>query len=178
MRKLTVAFVLVLAACAGGEADNETEADTPDVTTATEQNAPETQAPAEEPADEPADEPPAAGGVAITVTIGDETWEFPGTQCAYKNAPAGDAGSEWNVTNVDSRLQVYIADDEFGTLVSVADIENGANPTVYWEAAFDDVEITVNGDEITASGTFTDGVNGGTAEGTLTATCLDWFDAS
>ena len=179
MRKLTVAFVLVLTACAGGEADNETEADTPDVTTATEQNAPpETQDATEEPADEPADEPPAAGEIAITMSIGDETWEFPGALCAYYNVPAGDAGSEWNVSYTTDGLQVYVADDEFGTLASVADIENGGNPSVSWEATGGNVEITVNGDEITASGTFTDGVNGGTAEGTLTATCLDWFDAT
>jgi hypothetical protein len=73
---------------------------------------------------------------------------------------------------------VYIADDEFGTLASVADIENGGNPTVSWEAIGDAVEITVNGNQVTASGTFTDGVNGGTDQGTLTATCQDWFDAT
>jgi len=153
------------------------------VTTASDQESPpatETPAaePAEEPTEEPADEPAAAGGTAITMSIGDETWEFPAALCAYVNAPAGEAGSEWNVSHVNNGLQVYVADDEFGTLVSVADIENGGNPTVSWEAIGDAVEISVNGNQVTASGTFTDGVNGGTAQGTLTATCPDWYDAS
>ena len=177
MRKLSLAFVLVLAACGGGETDTATEPDTPDPTTAAPQDAPlETQAPADEPADEATEEP--IGEAAITLTIGDETWEFPGAQCAFLNAPAGDAGSEWNVSNIGNDLQVYVADDSFGTLVSIADIANGANPTVSWEAAFGDVEITVNGDDISATGTFVDMVNGGTAEGTLTATCPGWFDAT
>jgi hypothetical protein len=179
MKKLLMALVLVLAACGGGESATDTDPDTPDVETTSDQaSPPETQAPAEEPADEPADEPAPADEVAITMTIGDETWEFPAALCAYKYAPAGEAGSEWNVSHINNGLQVYVADDEFGTLVSVADIDNGGNPTVSWEAIGDSVEITVNSNDVTASGTFTDGVGGGTAQGTLTATCPDWFDAT
>lgn len=62
--------------------------------------------------------------------------------------------------------------------MSVADIENGGNPTVSWEALGDEVDITVDGNDISATGTFTDGVNGGTAEGTFEAHCNDWFDAT
>lgn len=62
--------------------------------------------------------------------------------------------------------------------MSVADIENGGNPTVSWEAFGDEVDITVDGNDISATGTFTDGVNGGTAEGTFAAHCNDWFDAT
>jgi hypothetical protein len=50
---------------------------------------------------------------------------------------------------------------------------------LFWEAAGDDVEITVDGDDISASGSFTDSVGGaGTVEGTLTARCTDWVDTS
>ena len=179
---LVVVAALIGVSCSS-DGSTDTGPDTPDAATTTNQESPpKTEAPAEEPADkpadEPADEPVATGGIAITISIGDETWEFPAALCAYKNAPAGEAGSEWNVSHVNNGLQVYIADDEFGTLVSVADIENGGNPTVSWEAIGDAVEITVNSNDVTASGTFTDGVNGGTAQGTLTATCSDWFDAT
>lgn len=182
IRYLLVVFALVLAACGGGNtADTgEDAASDPPVTAATQP--PATEAPAvdaPQTTEAPLDEPAAPGGAAgITLTIGDETWEFPTAFCAYYNAPAGEADSEWNVSQVDNGLQAYIADDEFGTLASVADIENGGNPTVSWEAIGDAVQITVNGNDVTATGTFTDGVNGGTAEGTLTATCLSWIDAS
>jgi hypothetical protein len=180
---LFISCVLVLAACGGGDTTDTTAADSSNTPTTvgatTQSDAADTPATASETTQAPAEEPaPSPGGAGITLTIGDETWEFPAALCAYKNAPAGEAGSEWNVSHVNNGLQVYIADDEFGTLVSVADIENGGNPTVSWEAIFDAVEITVNGNDVTASGTFTDGVNGGTAQGTLTATCPDWFDAT
>ena len=174
-----VGVVALVGASCSSDGATDTEPDTPDVTTASDQESlPNTQAQDEESADEPADEPAPAGDIAITISIGDETWEFPAALCAYKNGPAGEAGSEWNVSHVNNGLQVYIADDEFGTLVSVADIENGGNPTVSWEAIGDAVEITVDSNDVTATGTFTDGVNGGTAQGTLTATCPDWFDAT
>lgn len=180
LRFVVLVVVGLVAVSCSSDGATDTQPDTPDVTTAAldQESPPKTQAPVEESADEPADEPAPAGNIAITMSIGDETWEFPAALCAYKYAPAGEAGSEWNVSHVDNGLQVYIADDEFGTLVSVADIENGGNPTVSWEAIGDAVEITVKGNDVTASGTFSDGVNGGTAQGTLIATCPDWFDAT
>lgn len=177
-------MALVLAACGGGDSDTtEASDEAPAATEATaEQDAPpNTEAPAatEAPAeDEPAEEPAAAGEPLIVLTIGDETWEFPGAQCAFYFAPAGEEGSEWNVSNVNNGLQVYVNSDSFGEDVSIADIENGGNPTVSWEAFGDAVSIEVDGNDISATGTFTDNVNGGTAEGTLTATCPSWFDAT
>ncbi|MEA1901950.1 MAG: hypothetical protein U9N56_00320 [Actinomycetota bacterium] len=181
MKRLAIvlALALVFAACSGTEPGSDPEsADDPVTTAAASQD---TQAPADEPEpEEPAEEqaPAPQGEVAITLTIGDETWEFIGSLCAYVNALPGDEGSEWNVSMVQDGLQVYISDDSFGTLVSMADIENGANATVNWEASGDNLQLTVDGNDISATGTFRDEVNGGTAEGTLSATCADWFDAT
>jgi len=184
MKRLAIALALALivAACGGSDPASEPESDEGPAPTAGATQ--DTQAPAddpepeEEPTEEPAEEPATAGDIAITLTIGDETWEFPGSLCAFYNAPAGDAGSEWNVSYTQDGLQVYAADDEFGKLLSVADIENGGNPTVSWEASHDAVDITVDGNDISGTGTFTDNVNGGTVEGTFEAHCNDWYDAT
>jgi len=188
MKRLAIALalVLIIAACGGSNPASEPESDeapaptagaTQDTQAPADDPEPEEE-PAEEPPEESAEEPAPGGDIAITLTIGDETWEFPGSLCAFYNAPAGDAGSEWNVSYTQDGLQVYAAADSFGKLLSVADIENGGNPTVSWEAAHDEVDITVDGNDISATGTFTDNVNGGTIEGTFEAHCNDWFDAT
>jgi len=122
------------------------------------------------------DDPPAGdspGGIVLA--IGGETWEFDGAFCAFINAQPGEDGSEWNVSNVKDGLQVYVSDDSFGASVSIADIANGGNPTLSWAAEGDVVSFTVDGNDITAEGTFTDNVGGaGSTEGTLSATCPSW----
>lgn len=179
-----VATAIVLGACGGTDtASDGTEAPSNATVASEEDSAPPeteaaavTEAPAaEEPAEETAQP---TGDPLITLTIGGETWEFDNSFCAYYNAPAGEEGSEWNVSDIADGLQVYVNSDSFGQDVSIADIENGGNPTVSWEAFGDAVSIEVSGNDITASGTFTDNVNGGTAEGSLTATCPDWVDAT
>lgn len=171
---MALALALTIAACGGSNPASESGSD--DAPASTAGATQDTQTPNDDP--EPAEEPAPAGDIAITLTIGDETWEFPGSLCAFYNAPAGDPGSEWNVSYTQDGLQVYAADDEFGKLLSVDDIENGGNPTVSWEASHDAVDITVDGNSISATGTFTDNVNGGTAEGTFEGHCNDWFDAT
>ena len=74
-------------------------------------------------------------------------------------------------------LQVYVNVDSFETSVTIADIANGGNPTVSWTAVNDAVSLTVDGDSISARGTFTDEVGGSDpTEGTLEAECASWFE--
>jgi hypothetical protein len=173
-----LAIAMVAAACGGGESSDSvttdpgttptTAADTPEAT-----SAPTTQA-------DSSDSSPAAdapGGIVLT--IGDQVWEFPGAQCAFLNAKAGEDGSEWNVSNVQDGLQVYVYVDSFVSEVTIDDITNGGNPTVSWADEGDAVSLTVNGDDIVAEGTFTDNVGGsGPTTGKLEASCASWFDAS
>lgn len=185
MKRLAIALVLALivAACGGSDSGSDAEPDeSPAPTAASTQD---TQAPTdepepeEEPAEEPADEPAPTGDIAITITIGAETWEFPGALCAFTDAPPGEDGSEWNASYVEGGLQVYLNFDSFlNGDVTIADIENGGNPTVSWEAFGDALDMSVSGLDVTGTGTFTDNVNGGTAEGTFEAHCNDWFDAT
>lgn len=161
MKRLVIvlALALMMAACGGSDTSSEPEssAEAPSPTAGATQG---------------------TGDIAITLTIGDETWEFPGSLCAFYNAPAGEAGSEWNVSYTQDGLQVYASSDEFGESLSIDDIENGGNPTVSWEASNDEVDLTVNGNDISGTGTFTDNVNGGSEEGTFEARCNDWYDAT
>lgn len=174
MKRLAIllALALMIAACGGEDTSSEPESD--EATTTTAGATQDTQAPA----DEQAEEPTSAGDIAITLTIGDETWEFPGSLCAFYNAPAGEAGSEWNVSYTEDGLQVYASGDDFGESLSIDDIENGGNPTVSWEASNDEVDLTVDGNDISGTGTFTDNVNDGSEEGTFEARCNDWYDAT
>jgi len=172
-----LAIAMVAAACGGGESSDTVGTD-PGATTTTAadtseaSSAPTTQA-------DSSDSPPAAdapGGIVLT--IGDQVWEFPGAQCAFANARAGEDGSEWNVSNVQDGLQVYVYVEGGVQEVTIDDITNGGNPTVAWVAGGDAVSLTVDGDDIVAEGTFTDKVGGSApTAGKLEATCPGWFDA-
>jgi hypothetical protein len=171
-----LAIAMVAAACGGGESSDTastdpgatptTAADTPEAT-----SAPTTQA-------DNSDSPPAAdapGGIVLT--IGDQVWEFPGAQCAFYNAKAGEDGSEWNVSNVQDGLQVYVDVGSSRDSVTIDDITNGGNPTVSWAAEDDAVSLVVDGDDIVAEGTFTDNVGrSGPTAGKLEASCASWFE--
>jgi len=170
-RCIFISCVLVLAACGGGDANDAADADPSDAPTTV---APAAQTEPTEITQAPPDEAVASDGAGgITLTIGDQTWEFPGAGCAYLNAEPGSDGSEWNVSMVHGDLQVYINDDSFGSFVSITDIVNYGD--LEWVAEGDAVLITVDGNRITAEGTFTDAAVGTPdLEGTLTATCPGW----
>lgn len=126
-----------------------------------------------EPQDSPQSTPAGAapGAGSITLAIGDETWEFGGALCAYQGAPAGEPGSEWNVSFKEGNNQVYVSDDSYGPRVSITDVVDvGA---LEWVAEGDAVTLTVDGNDISATGSFTD-LTGEQQDGTLTATCPSW----
>jgi len=180
VRKLIVMVSFMLAACGGGAASEAaTEAAAEGETAPTEAPA-ATAAPttASGEAGDAGTAPPANGSGTghITLTIGDETWEFDGALCAYQNAPAGEAGSEWNVSFLQNDLQVSVNHDSFGPSVELTNVVDFG--TLRWAAQGDAVEITVNGNDISAQGTFTDETGGPDREGTLAGTCASWLDAS
>ncbi len=111
----------------------------------------------------------------ISLTIGDETWDFAGALCAYAGAPAGEDGSEWNVSFVQDDLQVYLSVDSYGPLVSVTNVVDYG--TLGWEATGDAVSLTVSGNDISGTGTFSDQFGSdGEREGSVTATCDSWVE--
>ena len=177
MKKFLIIVSLVLAACGGSDAADPPADDPTTTAAATTGDASTTAAPGTQETEPPTTEATnqSPGSAAIVLTIGDETWQFDRAFCAFRGATPGEEGSEWNVTNLGSDAQVYVADDEFGLLVSYADISNGGNPDFNWEAELDGLSMAVDGNDIAVSGNFTDSVGGtGPIAGTLTATCPDW----
>lgn len=174
MKKLLPAIVLVLGACSGGGASAPADAGSSNSEAPQASEAVESQAAAQS-MDEGSKESAASAPGGITLTIGDETWEFDGALCAYYNAPAGEPGSEWNVSYKQGNNQVYVNVDSFGQDVSITDVVDYGS--LEWEAAGDAVTINVDGNEITAEGTFTDKAGAEPErEGTLTATCASWYE--
>lgn len=173
MRKLVPALLLVLAACGGGGAsESAEEAASEGATTGSEAAQASEEAPAES-APEASAALDAPG--SITLTIGDETWEFAGALCATYNAPAGDPGSEWNVSYKEGNNQVYVNVDSFGQDVSITDVVDYGS--LQWVADGNDLTIDVSGNDIHAEGTFRDDANGAPSQpGTLDATCASWFE--
>ncbi len=71
LRFVVLVVVGLVAVSCSSDGATDIEPDTPEVTTASDQESPpKTQAPAEEPAGEPADEPAPAVDIAITMSIG------------------------------------------------------------------------------------------------------------
>jgi hypothetical protein len=186
VRKLLVLVSFMVAACGGGAPSEAVEeAGAPSEPAQTEAPVTTAASPAAtsgdgagEAAPPPADNP---GAGHISLTIGDQTWEFGGALCAYQNAPAGEAGSEWNVSYKEDDLQVYVSQDSYGPSVELTNVVDFGS--LRWASAGDAVQITVDGNDISAAGTFTDESEGASSEGassdgTLEATCASWLDAS
>lgn len=133
-----------------------------------------------------------AGSGSATLTIGDDTWEFDSFSCAFGyDATQSDVFSfSGSVTQEDSdgvlvQLSVDIMDDSgeeryegVGVVygVELDDIENFENPTVDWQARgpADEIVVRIDGNQVTAEGTFDDGLTELQLEevpGTLNATC-------
>ena len=175
----------MVAACGGGAPSEVAEEATAPPEAASTQAPAATEAPATADGNGASDAtaPPANGSGSghITLTVGDETWEFDGALCAYYGAPAGEAGSEWNVSFKQNDLQVYINQDSTGPSVELTNVVDYGS--LRWSSAGDAVQLTVNGNDISATGSFTDesdgAANGGAAsDGTLEASCASWLDAS
>ena len=169
MAVVVLAGAMALGGCGGGEDDPE-----PDIV----DSAAAVEA-AESAGASATDAAAEAGGAdapgEISLTIGDETWDFGGALCAYTGAPAGEDGSEWNVSFVQDDLQVYISVDGYGPLVSVTNIVDYG--TLGWEATGDAVELTVSGNDISGTGTFSDQFGSeDEMEGSVTATCASWVE--
>ncbi|QQR91004.1 MAG: hypothetical protein IPJ88_04535 [Myxococcales bacterium] len=129
---------------------------------------------------------------SATLTIGEQTWEFDSFGCAFGYAATQSttfvfSSSSFGVHSDGSRVQMQaeIEDDTAqeryegdGVIYSVYvnDIENFSDPVVDWHARGAAAEIVVNidGDSVTASGVFDDGLTELEIEqvsGTLDATC-------
>lgn len=173
---VVIALAMVAAACGGSESSDPVDTTAGATPTTAAAGSEGTQAPTTQA--EQSDAPPAAnqsGGIVLT--IGDQVWEFPTAQCAFYNAKAGEDGSEWNVSNVQDGLQVYVYVEGSFEEVTIDDITNGGNPTVSWAAAGDALSLTVDGDDIVAEGTFTDNVGGSApTAGKLEASCASWYE--
>lgn len=174
MKKLLPAILIILGACSSGgaSAPAESASGESEAPAASQGAASEAPSPA---ASEASRESTASAPGGITLTIGDETWEFDGALCAYYNAPAGEPGSEWNVSFKQGNNQVYVNVDSFGQDVSITDVVDYG--TLQWVADGDDLMLSVDGNEIHAEGTFRDEATGADPmQGTLDATCASWFE--
>lgn len=168
MRRWILGLVVVLAGCQSGASPDGGAAATGTPEPRATGSGPSAGAPAE--SSEPGGQ---SGGAMIKLTIGEQTWEFDGALCAYQNAPAGEAGSEWNVSKKQGDLQVYVSVDSYGPSVQLSDVVNYGS--LQWAAEGDAVSIAVNGNNITAEGTFTDETGASPdTQGSLTATCGSW----
>lgn len=186
MKRIVLALVLILAACGGGAdtvAENDPEttepipANTADTTATREAPTEGTTGPAPE---EPDEEPASSGDTGITLMIGDETWSFANAQCAFSDAPAGQPDSRWNVSAIlngsfsDPDVQVYVNWEDPDTYLTLYDVAADEE----WRAQKDSLTIAVDGNDITASAAFAHSGTGETAQGSLSATCPSWYDAS
>jgi hypothetical protein len=174
MKKLALLLALVLSACSGGgstgtTAEQDTGSSDTQATTTTEAMETTTTTEASQSSG-------SAESAHITLTIGEDTWEFDGALCAYADATPGKDGSQWNVSKVQDDLQVYINDDKFGRYISISNIKDYG--TFQWEANGDAVtELTVDGNAIAGKGTFSDLAGDGPAtDGSVTATCSSWLE--
>lgn len=178
MKKIILVLALTIAACGGG---SDTITDTgPDSTDPVTPTNGETTGSTAASTTAPAGGPAPSGDAGIAITIGGETWNFANALCAFYDAPAGEPGSRWNVSAIQNGsftapdVQVYVNFEDPDTYLELNDFIADTG----WSAQKDTLTIDVNGNDVTASATFANDDTGETAEGSLTATCSSWHDAS
>lgn len=124
---------------------------------------------------------------SATLTIGDQTWEFASFLCAFGHAATESAVYSFSSSTFGEhegarvQMQADIRDDsgqgryegsDLEHLVYIRDISDFDNPSIDFEMTGPD-GIVVDGNTITASGTFDDRLTEGDDQipGTLDATC-------
>jgi len=128
---------------------------------------------------------------SATLTIGDETWEFDNFLCAFghdnteSDTFSFTTNSFGEFDSVRTQMQATIADDSSqgrfegeGTShrIDFDDTSDFENPSIGWNMRREAGAISIDGNSVTAEGTFDDGLTEGEVEeipGTLVATCGD-----
>lgn len=184
---LLAALVLVLAACGDDDASESPGTTEATPTTAAGEASETTVAAGDDGEGTDGDlDPPATYDTGdqgfATLTVGDQTWEFQGVLCAFGEEEIGQEGAEFVLSSLQDGLQLYVSIDSFGHSVSINDIEDFENPSVGFVAGGpiaavvggDADIVSVDGNQVTATGLFLDETDEDSfegVEGTLTATC-------
>jgi hypothetical protein len=117
------------------------------------------------------------GSVFATLEVGGQTYRFERVFCTVGPEQTGREDTDFvlSATQDGVRLDASI-NTRFGHVVTLADTRNRENPRFGWSAG--EVElggagpfIRIDGKRVSATATFTDGIAGATAEGTLSAVC-------
>ena len=154
-----ITIVMLLGGLAGGCGGGADETDRP-TTEATEESA--------------------ESGVAATFTVGEESWDFERVLCAF--GPEKTEVETTTFTMLASKDGISVnasIDERFGHVMSLQQTGRDDGPLVLWEAGGPGPQaraeagdlIQLDGERVTASGTFVDPETGESAEGTFTGEC-------
>lgn len=114
---------------------------------------------------------PTATGATVesgnSITVGDQTWEVvPGGQCQVLAGEfASIAGHADGDESIEIGINYNLGADRGAVRVQAA----GGDP--HWMANEDALEVEIEGDTVTGSGTFTAVATGDTADGSFAVTC-------
>ena len=155
---LVFVFVLVTAACGGGD-DAESAADsTADAVEAAVSSLAEGGDP-QEAVDDIAEgledlQESSGGGGSATLTVGDMTWTFDSVLCAFGEEETRQEGAEFVLSSIQNGMQMYATIDSFGHSVSLDDIQDFENPSVSLSSS--EGEVILDGKNVTADMEFRD----------------------
>ncbi len=140
--------VLAVGGVACSDGDDDPLSSDPEATTA---------GPAGE--DEEGPDPSVAGrstGGSASLTIDETTWDFGQVNCAFGEDEIGIEGATWNMAARDGSLSLYAAIDPDATYIELADLDDMEATNLM---ASGDVELEIDGKQVSGNGTFFD-VNG------------------